>query len=295
MSTLLDEIHSTHLTASCPKKVLLTSQGKAIGDMPGALYFGNLWHEACGLAHLRGEFQIPKSDPIVIEAARLVEEKAKAENRPLTDAVRRDAQTHQADVSKLLGFYGERCASLVKTGRVLGVEVPCRMTLTIDGEPQEFASHMDLPWINSAGELEIWDWKTTDEDPSPFYLNRNLQFGLYWLMGLYGEFLIDGFWDRLGVSPRLTWVQVMNLRPYGRKTTAKDDNGDDREYAKGEHRPLSRIMRSPIIMDEGPIIDEITTRVRMFRAGLFPTNPDPVGCRLCECWKSCADFQGEQP
>ena len=37
---------------------------------------------------------------------------------------------------------------------------------------------------------------------------------------------------------------------------------------------------------------EIATRIRMMRADLWPTNPDPEGCRHCDTRVGCPGFDG---
>lgn len=292
--TTIAEIHTTQLTAACQKSVLLRINGRAEGTMPGAMYFGNLWHEAVRLCHERNWWHVFQVDGAVLDAHQIVLAKAKAENRPLTEAAQKNAMADQAECSRLLLAYAQRVLPVM--GTMIGCEVPIRLTLDIDGEPQEFATHLDYLGRNANG-LCVFDWKTGEESPTRPYLNRNLQFALLWLMVRRGEVLLDGFWTALEAWPQMTWVHVRNLNPYGRKTVAVDDNGEEREFVKGEARPINKILRSPPFTESGEaaLLEELTTRVRMYRAGMFPTNPDPIGCELCESSKWCPSYAGEIP
>ncbi len=298
MKGLIPEVHTTHLTERCARKVQLTAQGKRIGEMPGALYRGCLIHETFQLIIARG--CRPESIPAaVIDADAKVSAQAKAENRPLTQSVIANRTDTMAEVQQLAGHFLGRFAGMIRAGKVIGCELPIRWSMDVDGEPVSFATHLDFLWIDGNGTLVLWDFKSQQEAPTWDFLGRNLQFGLMWLMVRHGSVCIDadlGIWESMGMFPDMAWIHVNDLAPYGRKTTTKDDDGTERVFAAGEHRPMDRIVRGVNFRPEheAAIREEISLRVRMQRAGFYPTSPDEVGCSLCECRTFCTNWTREE-
>lgn len=284
---MIDEVHTSDLTADCLRSVALRHEGKIIGESPSAMYRGNLFHEAARLIHLHGLGGEMTIESHVRMAHAAVETNANRENRPLTEAASKNATATQAEVVELLGEYVDRVLPLINAGTVIGVEVPIRMTLDIDGEPQDFASHIDL-LVRYPGCLSFYDWKTGEDAPGFDFLRRSMQLGLYCLMVAEGECMIDGEWVRFGEWPEANWVHVNALAVYKRKTKGPD--GED--YAKGDKRPIDKIVVEAGIVPEGraALVAELTTRVRMMRAGLYPTNPGEQRCRFCESRTFCPTF-----
>lgn len=283
----IQDIHSGDLTADCMRSVQLRHEGKILGDSTTALYRGNLWHEACALVHkhgVGGEFTI---DAHVRMAHSAVVITATRENRPLTQAVNSNATEIQCEIVGLMEQYVARVLPIVNAGTLIGTEVPIRLTLDIDGEPQDFASHLDL-LVRFPGCLAFYDWKSGEDQPGFDFLRRSLQLGLYSLMIAEGECMIDGEWIAFGEWPAGHWVHVNSLAVYKRKTKAPDGE----EYAKGDSRPLDKIVMETGIGPQGrdALVAELTTRVRMFRQGLYPTNPGEQRCRFCESRTFCPTF-----
>lgn len=279
------DLHTTDLTAACPKSVELRLQGKAIPQGTGALFLGNLWHASVKKlyeAHGGPTQCVMDAMPEVIAAM-------KEEGRELTKATEEGRHEDAATVTKWLTVYA---ANYMIAGKVY-LEVPCRITLEVDGEAQNFASHIDLLQITES-HVVIRDWKTQEDSPTPAFLSRNLQLGLYWLMVKHGQVFIDGEWKRVARNSVVQWLQARSLSPYGKATDATDENGQKRRFAKGEARPYGSVVKSILYADEQEpaIIEALATRVRMFRAGLHPAIPDPVGCFVCESNQFCPSFGG---
>lgn len=280
-----DDIHTSDITAACPQSVELRLQGKIVPQGTGALFLGNLWHAA-----VRKYYEdagaplqcVTAAMPEVIEAMR-------EEGRELTKAT--DAGRHEdaAQVERWLSVYAAKYAI---DGKV-HLEVPCRLTLDVDGVPQNFASHIDILQVTD-NNARIRDWKTGKDSPTPAYLVRNLQLALYWLMVRHGQVMIDGEWQRIGMYPDVEWLHVRSLSPYGKAVEATDDDGVTRKFAKGDFRPYSSVVKRVIFLpdNEGKIVDALATRVRMFRQGLHPTMPDTEGCFVCESNQFCPQFGG---
>lgn len=290
MTTTAD-IHTTQLTDSCDKRVELTLAGRRFGETTTALYRGQLWHEAAALAHTAGRWDRSGVTNAVLDAHIVVERKAKAENRPFSAAVEKGRNAVMAEVERLLLAYAERVAPRVS--KLIGVELPVRLTLDVDGEPAEFASHLDLLFRDERGRLHLDDWKTGADSPSWQYLNRNIQLGLYWLALRHGTVLVDGDWLSFGEWPVVSWIHVNDLAVYGRKTTiVNHETGEEETFEKGQARPLDRIVRT-VPFDpagEAALVEQLRLRVRMRRLGLYPMNPDPTGCMLCECHHWCPSW-----
>jgi hypothetical protein len=217
-----------------------------------------------------------------------------AENRPITPAADRDAAETGTEVAELIGHYIRRFSGWFAHSKLIGVEVPIRLTTKVDEQVQEFASHVDLLYRDPHGNLCIDDWKTGDSDWDGEHVHRSMQVGMYYLAGMLGSVCLDGEWVELGESPHVCIVDVDALWPYSRKVTAKDESGADRQYVKGDDRPLSSIRWEVLVTNEAAIWDEWSTRVRMFRAGLYPTNPTATGCRVCDSSHACPTWSREQ-
>lgn len=290
------EVHTSDLTKPCPRAVELRLNGKAVGTTQSAKAWGLLWHEAATGCHLAGRFDAAYADSIVPQAWASVLGKAKVENSPPSDAVKRDATTIQAEVASLLPMYGDRCASMVR--KLIGCELPVRMTIAVDGKDVEFASHIDLLFRDDDGRLVVWDWKGGKDAPSFHELSRNMQFGMYGLTLRYGSVLMDGEWVEFGEWPSLAWVQVRNLKPFGRATTLTEFDGEknewvDVEYAKGQYRPIHKIVIPSGVYPEGEpeIRRRFAEHVRMRRTGLMPAIPGEH-CQFCDSRRWCDGLGG---
>lgn len=285
---MIQEWHTSDLTSPCLRRVMLTHAGKRVGYTTSALYRGSLFHAAVKHAQLMDADNIFGISEAVMKAHAEVVHEAEANGRPLSQAVRNEQGTIQNEVCELVSEAIARI--LAPNGRWLTwhMEVPIRWTLDdprLD-RPIKFASHLDALCIGQT--LRVIDWKTGQDRPTAAYLTRSLQIGLYWLMVRHGSVQIDGEWTDLDYWPTVEWVIVDNLRPYQRKTVV-----GEREFAKGETRPIESVLMQarlvPGVHDQW-LIDRLVERVRMADGGVWPHNPDPVGCSLCDCRVAC---QGE--
>jgi hypothetical protein len=296
---VITEVHTGDLTADCPRRVLLARSGKIVGTMPGAMYRGNLAGEALRMMHEQGrEWTRTVIESVVLQAAEAVAETAKRENRPLTNAVLDNKHSTMTEVVRALLEYGARVAPRVHT--LIGCELPIRWTIDVDGEPQEFASHLDILYRDSDDWLCFDDWKWRDDAPGFHYLSRNLQFASYAYALKHGSVLVypsdgDEGWIQFHEWPLAYWIHLDALRPYGKAVTCRDDDGEERQFKRGDARPLRAIVRQAWVMEakEQAIVDALSERVRMMRAGLWPAIPDPVGCGLCESNNWCPHFAEE--
>jgi len=293
------EFHTSDLTNACLKAVELRLKGKRIGETASAKFRGSLWHEARALCYARGEWSEHAAFKALTDGASIVIEQAKADNEPLTDAVVANWQNIAAELTPLLVRYGAVVASRV--AKLIGCELPIRATFEVDGETIEFASHIDVLFRDGMGNVCMDDDKTQEEVPTRAYLARNMQFAMYAAALESGSVMVDGEWIEFRQWPRLSWIHVNNLRPFGRKTVCKEVDWttgaiEEVEYAKGDMRPESKIVLGvPIDPSQRAAIEaEFATRVRMARAGLWPTNPDPIGCHLCESRTFCPSFEGSR-
>lgn len=290
------EVHTSDLTKPCPRQVALRLEGKAIGSTQSAKAWGLLWHEAVTTCHMVGKFTPAAASSIVPDAWDRVAKKAAAENSPLSDTVKRDLTTIMAEVAALIPVYGERCVPLI--GKVIGCELPIRATIDVDGEPVDFASHIDLLCRDKDGGLVVWDWKGGKDAPSHYELSRNMQFGTYGLACRYGSVMVDGEWVEFSEWPSLYWVQVRNLKPFGRATVLSEWDTEKMErvdvsYEKGQHRPIGKIVIPSGVYPEGEaeILRRFEEHVRMRRSGLMPAIPGEH-CQFCDSRKWCNGLGG---
>lgn len=296
--TLIAEWHTSHFSQPCGKRVQLTAQGNRIGETASAKYRGLLFHEAVGLFIAAG------CDPATAGACAsaadvTVQAGATAEHSPMTEVALRDSTDTIAECAKLLEYFAGRFAGILRAGKIIGCELPVRWTVDIDGEPTHFATHLDLLWIDGNGQLRLWDFKTGEASPSWDFLGRSPQLGLMWLMVRHGQVCVDpdlDLWDSFGMFPAVDWVHINALKPYGKATTTKGDDGSEQKFTKGEHRPMTAILRSAAFIEdrEAEVFEEIAQRVRQYRAGFFPMVPEEQGCRLCECRIHCPNWAKEE-
>lgn len=296
----MKEFHSSDLTAPCLRMVQLRHEGKAISEATGALWRGLVFGEACRWVHEHDDWE---SHGVAVDhAVEQITRQLEEENRPLSESVAKNTDQHCWDIQEFVRLYCERFQEYFTHCHLVGCEVPIRWTIGVDGEDVEFASHLDLLFagphpanIKGSEFLWVWDWKLRDKSPSPHYIGRNMQLGMYGLAVNHGEVMVDDVWLCMERQPRVGWLHANYLKPYAKKVNAVDDMLETREFQRGDQRPLNAVLRELDISDEGAILDEFFLRVRMARAGHWPTNPDPEGCRFCEVSHACPswDWHGQ--
>tara|TARA_R100000458_G_scaffold39271_1_gene36772 strand:+ start:3200 stop:3979 length:780 start_codon:yes stop_codon:yes gene_type:complete len=221
------------------------------------------------------------------------------DRREMTDSVVKNMGNILKEVEAVAGQYSTLLREKFERTDLIGCEVPCKMKI---GDI-EFASHTDLMVRDSGNafgfgkdRLLIFDWKWRQDVPTKAYLARNLQFATYWLMANQGTFLVE---EWAGYCPienaedaKLVWIHLPYLKPFGRKTVVKDDDGTEREFLKGDTRPISSVLRHANYLPEHKeeITQAIVNRVEMYKSGFFPANPEPAKCHLCEAESFCYRF-----
>lgn len=289
---MITEIHTSDLTARCLKSVELRHNRKIIAEATGALYKGLLFGECCRMIHERASWEIPSIPGIMLESAKAVAKQLSEERRPLSDAVNKSLSIIQTEVLRFVEQYAGRQRDHFKNTRLIGCELPIRVTIDVDGEEQEFASHLDLAY-RMGNVLYVRDWKLREDAPTTAYLGRNLQMALYWFAVKHGQVMVGDEWVAFDEYPIIEWFDAQRLGVYKRATTIVDeDTGEEIKVPAGTARPIEKIVRTVVYQpeQEAAFLNEIATRVRMFRAGMYPTNPDPIGCHLCESNRWCPTF-----
>lgn len=283
-------VQTTPLMANCLRSVQLRREGKIIGGTGEALFKGVLGHEMLQ-RRLLGT-GIPTSDLVAWTI-----QKQRDENMPCSASVIENATKYAAEVELVVEQYMKRVAPSIAT--LIGCELPIRCTINIDGEQVEFQSHIDVLYRDTEGWLTIADFKFRDESATRPYLERNMQLGMYWYAARHGSIRIEesmDLWVQYVEPVRCVLVDMWGFKPYSRKTAYIDDNGEPQEGAKGDTRPLHTIVKHCNFQDaaEGWLIEELTTRVRMMRANLWPMNPSPQGCMTCQSRPHCKPFGWEE-
>ncbi len=279
-------IHTSELLNPCPRQAKLRIEGKEHREAPTALVRGLVAHAALEVVTHGNTANI---GDIVDGAWAATMTKLRDEGRNPTAAVAENADAICDEVARVV----DRYMMEMPRGSVVGVEIPVSMDIDIDGEPIRFESHVDCVYEGAdplTGEhaVVLIDWKWHASVPTSAYLSRNLQLGLYQYALSEGGLLVDG-WPYIapeGVPVRGYWCHLPNFKPYSRKTTVVED-GEPVEYAKGDARPMNRVLYAATLNEPDRLIEALTERVRMMRADLWPMNPDPTGCHLCQSNYAC--------
>jgi len=280
----IQEWHTSDLTSRCSKRVQLKHEGKVIPEVASAMFRGLLIHHHLECWHL----DKPASYGTVLDSI-------KAEGRTLTAAALRDVVETNEEAIALTALYAKRYGDFFSKSELLGCEVPLRWSgIDVDGQPVDFATHLDLLFRDPHGALCDWDWKTGDTDWDGEHANRSLQFGMQFMAIQYGQVMLEGEWIDLRESPHVRVIDIDNLKPYSRRTMGKDINGEDYEYVKGDEKPEWSIGREMLITNESGILEQFATKVRMARLNLWPMNPTDTGCRCCEARMHCPTWTADE-
>tara|TARA_R100001082_G_scaffold110915_1_gene92373 strand:+ start:3249 stop:4205 length:957 start_codon:yes stop_codon:yes gene_type:complete len=307
-----EEWHSTDLTDHCPARVRLRLQGKISNRAPTAMVRGMLAGSALEYIHAHKTEHWGHEDMVwkaIDYAAYALRETLEEDNRILTDAAEKALKAELPDeLEVVIESYVRRLAPLFAKTSHVGAEVPIRCSHS----GVDFASHLDLVIYDPenvflckdeghAGGLTVFDWKWRKDTPSKAYLARNQQFLLYWLACKHGKAQIDDgddgkIWFAFNEHPGMAWVHLPSLKPYTRKVITKDDEGNEREFKKGDDRPLRQVIR--VIKFEPSRAEDamrsLCKKVEMYKNGFWPQNPDPVGCGICEAEDFCTRFDTVQ-
>ena len=284
-------IHTSELTASCPRQAQLRIEGREHRQATTALVRGLVAHAA--LEHITLEPEMT-TDSAVELAWDTTARKLLDEGRNMTAAVIADEDAIRLEIEAVCDQW--RAYMTSRMLKVIGCELPVCMDIDIDGEPVRFESHVDCVYhgadpLTGEDAVVLVDWKYHQTVPTSAYLARNLQFGLYQHAIANGGLQVDG-WPWLmpdGVPLVAYWCHLPNFKPYARKTTVSED-GEPVTYEKGDRRPANRIFYAATLNEPGRLLEELAIRVRMYRAGLYPAIPDPTGCYLCQSSYACTSF-----
>ena len=223
-----------------------------------------------------------------------------AERRSISEAVVQGQHDIRAECTAALRQYADRFGDRFKRCELVGCEVPVRM----EAAGVRFASHVDLCFYDPAGVFHgargafvVWDYKFREDAPTRAFLARNLQFGLYWLCAMRGQYLVSEqmqHWvtpaPEAGRTPCVTaWVHMPYLKPFGRATTYKDDDGQEVQAKKGDRRPDRMILRECGLRkaNADAVLADIMQHVELLRSGIDLAIPEELGCHLCECEPWC--------
>lgn len=291
------EIHTSDLTASCLRSVQLKHQGKIVGSYTTALYRGQLAGHVCAWIHQHNAWTPDGVVDAINASVPVVAQLATDERRPISDAVKANMPEIHEEVAKHIGHYVDRLKDYFSKCELIGCELPVRMTLDLPGAgPTNFASHLDLLFRDSHGQLQCWDWKWQDESPTMQYLGRNLQFVTYYLMLVHGEVLLDsdlGMWQQFGEFPAMAWVDLAGFKSYSRRTEGKDRlTGEVVVYAKGDNRPLDNIVRRWTFSPdrEADMLKELSLRAVMMQHDIWPMSAEKIACFVCDSQRFCPAF-----
>lgn len=280
---LIQEWHTSDLNQRCDKRVQLKHEGKAINEVPGAMFRGLIFGKMAECWHAGETFDIHE-----------IHESIRDEGRVLTKSAMANVNDTVAECKELLSHYTQRFGDWFAHSKMIGVEVPVRWSIDVDGEPAHFASHLDLLYRDPNDLLRVDDIKTGDTDWGNEYAGRSIQLGMYFMAVQYGQVMIDEEWIKLDEAPTTSIIDADNLWPYTRKTEGVDINGQPHTYVKGDLRPEWLVRREVLCNNEHRILEQFATKVRMARANFWPMNPTDTGCRVCECRKACPTWSSNE-
>ena len=298
------ELHTSDFDP-CPARAILRREGKIDGVAGIALFRGLLAHRALEVMHNEPEELL---SPIMTSATSHVIDQLEEDGRLPSDAVMGRLSEIEVEVTNILDSYKRRILPITCTWKLLGTEVPVYWEI---GDDVHLSSHIDALFITKDGKPIIWDWKWRKDALAVSDLSRNLQLACY-----FGA-LVDGM-VQLGVhaisyldcnhnweppdglvsdcwiyapdgspTPEVAWVDLPSLKPYARKTTAKDDEGREVTFLKGDDRPLSRTMRYvKHHTDQIETIKEFALQRANIVKNKLPIYI-PQGCSHCECEAHC--------
>lgn len=289
------ETHTSDMTARCLRQRKLSLQGLEIGQTATALFRGNAGHAALEALHTAFDPEQWLEDEVahacVVRGMKEAMGKSVSEGRPITAAVERDQVKIETELVTLVSHYAARFSEYFAQCQLVGVELPVRRTIVVDGIDEDFASHVDLlfigpDWWNEGSDfiLRVWDWKFKEVSPTPDYITRHLQLGGYADAIRFGKFYKDGEWHEIQCGEvGVAIVDMMRCKPYLKS---------GKDFKKDDERPLNRIVHSRVIGERGMgrWRNEFADRVRMKRLDLWPMSPDPISCSNCDVRVHCEGY-----
>ncbi len=288
-------IHSTELSAACPRAAKLRIDGRASNVTASALYTGALLDAACGYVHQYDEWA--RADFAMTYAVKWVEARTHAEGRVLSDAVVESQDKIVSNCTTLLLEYMRRFHHRFQQCSLVGVQTPIRWRHMFG--PNHFESHLDLVLQDHDGvlgvgpnRLVVIDWKGTLQNPTHDYVVRNAQLMAYYGAVRWGEIMLGDEWVSMDTWPEVGLLHLPSLKPYARATTATNADGSTTKYSKGDTRPDQSILKwarfSPKRWPD--MFEELAGKVKMIEQDIWPMRPDPVGCYVCDARDACPRF-----
>lgn len=297
---VLDEIHTSDLTARCFQQVKLKHEGKERRTLSAALYKGLLFHAVAQAVHEQDRWDAERVPGLVNACKQTTMENAALEGRTIGGSLDTDAKIAKAtgEVLQWSDQYVRRFRDYFAASKLIGCEIPIRCRIALD-PPAQFASHLDLMFRDPHGSVCVWDWKTGKDAPTFAFLKRNQQLAAYYMAVMEGTFKVHGTWMRFDdldvTSSQIAWIHIRCLIPY--KQRSKDpmydeDTGEKRYFYKGDLQPFNRIVRdiphsNRCLARTGKMIAD---RLCMFRNGHFPPQPEPNRCMACDCAPWCEAY-----
>ena len=301
------ELHTSDFDP-CPARAMLRREGKFDGVAGIALVRGLVAHQALELIHHQPDELL---SPTLTTATSRVIEELEEQGRTPSDAVMNGLGEMEAEIMTVLDAYKRRIIPITNKWTLLGTEVPVYWELS---EDVHLSSHIDALFVDESGKPIIWDWKWRKDPMAISDLSRNLQLACYFSCLTNGMVELDQHsWDMAGSkhgwgeevdgwgyppsgspTPDVAWIDLPSLKPYTRKTTAKDDEGKETTFVKGDDRPLSRTIRT---VKHHPDQVETIKAYALQRANLIRNNVPmyiPQGCSHCECESWCPRFDMPQ-
>lgn len=298
---MMFELHTSDFDP-CPARAWLRREGKIDGVAGIALFRGLLAHRALEVMHHEPEELL---SPIMTSATSHVINQLEHDGRLPSDAVMGRLGEIEAEVTTVLDSYKRRVLPITCTWKLLGTEVPVYWEIDDD---IHLSSHIDALFITKEGKPIIWDWKWRKDALAVSDLSRNLQLACYFGALVDGMVQLDenalswldinhdwanGDSDNWtypphgSPTPEVAWVDLPSLKPYTRKTIAKDDEGREVTFLKGDDRPMSRTMR---YVKHHPDQIETIKEFALQRANIVKNKLPlyiPQGCSHCECEAHC--------
>ena len=144
--TLITEIHSGDVTASCLRQVQRAQQGHRLAEMPTAMYRGNWAGKVLEYLHRDNMWNDDSFQFACAWATDGIQEDLVREKRQLTQSVIDNREAIHKEAAAICQQYMIRFGERFKQCKLIGCELPIRWTLTdrsLD-KPAECASHLDL-------------------------------------------------------------------------------------------------------------------------------------------------------
>jgi hypothetical protein len=297
------ELHTSDFDP-CPGRALLRREGKFTGESGKALFRGLTTHCALEELHHHPDELITA---LIQQASTKVIRQMEDEGRTPTDAVMSNLSELSREIAVVLESYKRIILPITSQWRLIGTELPVFWHLKDldNGGVMHLSSHIDALFIKENGQAVVWDWKWRKDALAISDLSRNLQLACYFAAICDGSVHIPDYklmpnWDsdeegwywQTGEfpTPQVAWIDLPSLKPYTRKTQAKNDRGEAVTFVKGDDRPLSRVIRN--VSHHPEQIENIKQAAIRRGDMLMEGSPIyiPQGCSHCECEPWCPRF-----